>query len=247
MITELMKLGLTEGEAKTYLALLQLGQTSIGRLVKESRVSHSKIYEILNRLAEKGLVNYIIKERTKYFSATHPTYMNEYLDSQEHELSEKKELLKKIYPNLLVFREKIPVSQDARVFMGLKGMRSADEELLMDANHSDVLNFFYVYDSSSVEKAAIFYYQQYQNYIKKGMRLRGIATHELKSSKYHKKPKNMEIRFIKTPLPGNINIFKNKVLIHCWRETPFCYLITSQELAEQMNIYFNQLWTIAKP
>ena len=42
--------GLTEGESKVYLALLELGTTKTGPLIKKARVSSSKVYKILDRV-----------------------------------------------------------------------------------------------------------------------------------------------------------------------------------------------------
>jgi sugar-specific transcriptional regulator TrmB len=70
---ELTKLGLTEGEAKVYLALLKLGSSTVGPIVKKSKVAYSNIYEVLERLISKGLVSFIKKEKTKYFQAHRQT------------------------------------------------------------------------------------------------------------------------------------------------------------------------------
>jgi sugar-specific transcriptional regulator TrmB len=43
----LERIGLTIGEAKIYLALLDLAQSTTGPIVEESGVSTSKIYKIL--------------------------------------------------------------------------------------------------------------------------------------------------------------------------------------------------------
>ena len=40
---ELLKVGLTDGEAKAYLALSELGSTTVGPIVKKSGVSYSNI------------------------------------------------------------------------------------------------------------------------------------------------------------------------------------------------------------
>ena len=61
----LIRIGLTDGEAKTYLALLKTGSSSVGPIVKEAKVAYSNIYDILDRLLEKGLISFILKEKTK--------------------------------------------------------------------------------------------------------------------------------------------------------------------------------------
>jgi sugar-specific transcriptional regulator TrmB len=41
MLSELIQLGLTNGEARVYLSLLKLGSSKVGSIVKDSRVSYS--------------------------------------------------------------------------------------------------------------------------------------------------------------------------------------------------------------
>ena len=65
-IVEILKnIGLTEGEAKTYLALSSLGTSTVGNIISEADVSASKVYQILERLMQKGLVSMVVKEGKK--------------------------------------------------------------------------------------------------------------------------------------------------------------------------------------
>ena len=61
----LEELGLTSGEVKVYLALLELGPSSAGEIIEKSRLQNSVIHFCLNRLKEKGLVSYIKKGRKR--------------------------------------------------------------------------------------------------------------------------------------------------------------------------------------
>ena len=75
----LTEIGLTKSEIKVYLAMLKLGQTTSGKIVDEAKITRSKIYDILERLKNKGLVSFITKDSTKYFSATNPNNLLNYL------------------------------------------------------------------------------------------------------------------------------------------------------------------------
>jgi len=73
MDLELLKeIGLTESETKVYLALLELGSTTKGPIVDKSQVASSKIYELLEKLIQKGLASFVVKSGTKYFEAAPP-------------------------------------------------------------------------------------------------------------------------------------------------------------------------------
>ena len=59
-VSILEDLGLSKREAKAYLALLELGSTTVGEIIKKTDIPSSKIYEVLDRLMKKGLVSYVI-------------------------------------------------------------------------------------------------------------------------------------------------------------------------------------------
>jgi len=62
---DLQGIGLTDGETKAYLAMLELGSSTVGPIAKKSGISYSKIYEVLQRLIDKGIVSFIVKEKTR--------------------------------------------------------------------------------------------------------------------------------------------------------------------------------------
>src|SRR3989344_8398974 len=96
---KLRKLGLTNGEARAYSALLELGSSTVGPIVSKSGIAYSKIYEVLDRLIEKGLASFVIKQKTKHFQPLEPRRLQEYLDKKEEEIKESRTLLNEILPS----------------------------------------------------------------------------------------------------------------------------------------------------
>ncbi|MHA2069961.1 MAG: helix-turn-helix domain-containing protein, partial [Candidatus Thorarchaeota archaeon] len=72
-IQDLRNIGLTDGEIRIYEALLELGETTRTQLAKKSGVSPSKIYDVTNRLIEKGIVSAVKKDGILHFSAANPS------------------------------------------------------------------------------------------------------------------------------------------------------------------------------
>ncbi len=151
MKDDLKKLGLTEGEARAYLALLKLGTVTVGPIVKESGIAYSKVYEVLKRLIEKGLAGYIIKEKTKYFQAVEPNRLVDFLEKKEKEIERDKDILKKILPNLKGVTKNIP-EEEASIFIGIKGLKTAYEILLKNHTKNEPLLFFMVYEKKETFK-----------------------------------------------------------------------------------------------
>ncbi|HLG22783.1 MAG TPA: helix-turn-helix domain-containing protein [Candidatus Manganitrophaceae bacterium] len=64
-ISKLSEIGFSEYEAKSYLALVQKNPSTAYEIGKESGVPSSKIYEVLNKLKEKGMILSVEEEGAK--------------------------------------------------------------------------------------------------------------------------------------------------------------------------------------
>ena len=96
----LEQIGLTKSEINVYLALLELGSTSTGKIVEKSKASSSKIYEILDKLIQKGLASFIIKSGVKYFEAAPPDRILDYMEEKEKTIIKQKQEIRKLIPEL---------------------------------------------------------------------------------------------------------------------------------------------------
>ena len=240
---ELLKVGLTDGESKVYLALSELGSSTVGPIVKKSRVAYSNIYDILNRLIEKGLVSFVIKSKTKYFQAATSKNLLIYLENKEKELLQQKNELKKILPNL----EKIQgshLSQEAEIFLGLKGLTAAYEKMLRSRTKKNEVLYFYIHEEDYAEKSDLFYHSI--QHLSKKVKMRGLANKEYKKSWFAKKSKFLNVKYVNFPIPGTIDISEDFVLIISWKPEIVGILIKSESIAENLRNYFNKVWKMAK-
>lgn len=243
-IEDLTKLGLTNGEARVYLSMIQTGPSKVGKIVELSRVSYSKVYGVLDRLILKGLASYNIQNNIKYFQSLEPTRLNDYVEKKEDELREQKRQVTEIIKNLTntVYASKRSTSE---IFTGEKSLRSAYTILLSNSKKGDVLRYFYPYPDAH-EKATPFYYRLYKYQKSKRIVERGIVTLDFKNSKHYKEiPKDIKLRYVGYPLPGTIDIFTDKLLIVDWSTTTGI-LITSSEITSIFIDYFDNIWKIAQ-
>ena len=133
----LHQLGLSKSEAKVYLTLLELGSSTTGPIMHRAKVSSSKIYGILSRLIEKGLVSFIIKSKTKHYSASSPESLLDYLNEKENELQKQKKEVKNIIPKLKLKQKLLDNRQDAQIYVGLKGFMNALSFILDNLKKGD--------------------------------------------------------------------------------------------------------------
>jgi len=137
----LQGLGLTKGEVSVYFALFDLGETTVGPISKLSRVSHAKVYPILERLIEKGLVSHVIKQGRKNFSATSSKSLTELLNKKIRKLEDKKSDIKKIADSLSSKQKSKEQTQYSRVFEGFKGLKNLFSELFEENANGEILVF----------------------------------------------------------------------------------------------------------
>ena len=247
-IQDLMNLGLTEGEAKVYVALLKTGSSTIGPIVKESRVASSNIYEILDRLLEKGIVSFVIKSKTKYFQAAPPVNIGDYLQKKQKMIEDEKKIFDHILPDL----NKITMeeSQHAEVFVGIKGLKTAYEKLTSNMTKKDVPLYLYDLPLGKVSEMADDFYLTYfdKKFKALGLKNKGICNEQYRKSRYVKKTGWGNIRFVGFPIPMNIDIYQDKVLIVSWKDakSTISILITASGIADQFRKYFYAMWKIAK-
>lgn len=245
-IQDLTKLGLTEGEAKVYASLLELGQSTVGPLTKRSRVAYSNIYEVLQRLIEKGLVTVIIKNNVKNFQAVSPENISKYLEKKQDELNQQKEILKTALPQIKALQETHP-KQEAQLFIGTKGLLAAYREFFKDAQKEDINYWTYVHDKKHAETSDEFYIKNWDD-IAKGIKTIGLANIEYRNSPFVKRfIKKKQIRFVDFPIFSHGETFRDRFLLISWEHPIITVLVTAKHVSENFNKYFQNLWKIAKP
>ncbi len=89
-IKELITLGFSENEAKTYLTLMIKNNMTVAEIAQASGVPRPKLYEIIKRLIVKGLCTEV-NGKIKKYSAVNPEIISESLIKQyEKQFAEKK-------------------------------------------------------------------------------------------------------------------------------------------------------------
>ena len=244
VLDDLISIGLTSGEARVFLSLLKLGSTKVGQIVKDSHVSYSKVYDVLDRLSSKGLVSHIILGNVKYFNAVEPYRLEEYIKSKEEEVHKQLGIANKVIPELVKVANRNRQNDMAEIFIGDKGIRTAYEILLRDATSKDILYYFYPFEGYH-PIASPFYSRLYLFQKQKKVQQRGIATLDFKQSKHYAEiSKGVKMKFVDFPLPATMDIFKDKLLIISW-ENVTGILISSKEIAGHFRNYFDSIWKLA--
>lgn len=122
MIEELIKLGLSEKEAKVYLTLLELGEETVQSISRKSGVKRATVYVALERLSQLGLVSTVERGKKTLVVAQNPIELNNLLEEEQIQLDNKRKYMADVTNRLLAVynaREDKPL---VRYFEGRDGL-----------------------------------------------------------------------------------------------------------------------------
>lgn len=119
----LTDIGLDTRDATIYLALLELGETTVLPLAKQAGIKRTYCYDILASLQERGLVSYVERNGRRRYSAQPP----EVLQKVARERLEK---VTALIPELKLVAKKAESQPIVQYFEGKTGVKAVYEQLV---------------------------------------------------------------------------------------------------------------------
>ena len=245
----LERIGLSKAEIKIYISLLELGAVPSGKIVKETDFRKSTVYESIRRLQEKGLVSYVIKEGMKYFEATEPGRIIDFIHEQKRKLNETENEAKSLIQDLKKGFDMLKPHAEAHVLVGIEGfktmrrdvLKSAAKELLMIGaiakEYFAMEGFFQDWNKQRQKKKVTL-----RILYKESARLRAGSVKESIGRYYYLKFLPEEIES-----PAVINIYGDRIVNLVWKKNyPICFMLINKEIADSYRDYFEWLWNISK-
>jgi len=241
----LEEIGLNKSEIKVYLALLKLGASTTGPIISESKTANSKIYEVLTKLTQKGLVSYFMKENVKYFKAASPKMIAEYLKEKRNRIEEQEKKISEILPSLIRIEKAHEEEKQAVIFSGPRGIKTAFRNIVDELNPGEEVRIMGVYSFSSKFKRLALFFQKIRSHKDiKAKFLMNSGAVEL--TKEFRKYPPVEIKYLPKEMltPAIFLIYNDKVIINLADEMTF-FVIKSKSTAITFNSYFKTLWKSA--
>ena len=247
--TILGDIGLTKNEVRIYLSLMELGSTTTGAIIKKTKIHNSKVYDGLSRLADKGLVSYVIIAGSKHFKAVDPERLVDFLNEKRKKIDLEEGEIKKILPELKLKQQLVPDDTQAEIFTGWKGMETVYKMLRQSLKKGDVNYVFGASKGEDEEMSKIFFTRHLRQFAKQKVRLKIIYNESLRGnvideSLVHKDL--FKIRYLLNTTPAEINVWRDKVMIVILRKSPTVILVNDGKVADSFRTYFEIMWNMAK-
>ncbi|MBI4450671.1 hypothetical protein HY642_01735 [Candidatus Woesearchaeota archaeon] len=235
MIEELQELGLSRREAQAYVALLELGSSKVGNIVKQTGIPSSKIYEILDRLVKRGFASYVLRGSVKHYQAAEPKTLLAYMD-------ERRKKVQDVLPQLLL-KQKFATRQSVELFEGQKALFTLLTGLIEDAKPREQYLVFSIGEESKTEDAKLFFKN-----IAVRRKEKKLDVFVLKNNREYVKEEHtkVKLRYTRFDLPQGITVFRDTVVLVSWMHSPTAIRIESDAFASQLRTFFMQLWKEAK-
>jgi len=236
--------GLSQNEAKVYLAALELGETLYAPLAEKAGVKRATLYyDVLPNLIERGLIVQEIKGKRKYLIAQDPA---SYLESRKTQLEE----LERNVPHLRALLSSAKSKPTVLLFEGIDGIKKVWQDHL--TQKEPILEFVGIENiHPELQKYLKEHYiwKRAEKKIPVQMLISGptiAGVFDVKSDRY-------ELRQVKRidgshfPIPLSCDIYGDNVSFTLHREDsePVGLIIRSKEIATTMRSLFSIVWAQA--
>ena len=234
----LRKIGLSEGEIKIYDALLEIGVTSINKIHKRVGIDRRNIYDILNKLMERGLVSYIEENGKRVFKISNPDKILSYIEEKKSNLDEVKNEVTKIIPAMQDIFHSTRTEMFAEIFKEAEGLKAVWDDLL---NYDSI---YWIGSGLYIPNRFPAYWKEWnQRRIQKKVKSYHLFRYE-KRKEVDKKlfPTS---KFLPPEFSGNPTatvIYGDKVAQMLLGENISVFVIESKELAQNYKKYHQFLW-----
>jgi len=242
----LKRLGLSEKQAKVYISMLELGESTMTKIARRANLKRPTVYLVIDELNLLGLSSEVIKGKKKFYSAVHPKRFVELAKFRADQAD-------RILPELVAIQKK-DQKPKVRMLEGVKGIQIAYQEAYSLLNSKEeglwIGNITYMVEHLPE------LLEEYNVLIKK---IRDPHIRELiyggdKSKKWveemqSKTPKNHFVKYFEEGGGFGVTdqfIIGDKVINFSLGKEIFVLIVESKEIAQSQRAMFEILWKSSK-
>lgn len=248
-INYLQELGLSDKEARVYIASLSLGAASVQKIAEAADIKRVTTYVVLESLINLGLISRSNKGKKTYFVAEEPVSLRRLIKKKEQELNDQKQGLEMILPELAKAKSLPKDIPNVKFYDTAEGIRSILNSFLASQRKGSIKE---LYGISNLDQLYEFFPEIKEaasnpTRVSLGIPSKFIYCYSqgpiLKAGD---KAKNRQSKYVdsgKCFLNGDISISENYVIILSLAgNKPIGVTIQSREIAKGMRGLFEMVW-----
>jgi predicted transcriptional regulator len=246
-------LGLNAEEIKIYFELLETGAATAGEIAKRLAIVRPTVYNYLQKMTDKGVVERSLKFGVRSFSAQSPDRLDRLFEAKQKEIEQTRAKFKTQIPLLMDKFGKHNIAPKIKIFEGAKEIENVYDDIL---NHRNI-------DSFSIWPAANmlnhlsdeYWIRNNRERIRNNVKIYQIRT-KTKQPEITKKP-------WATPCPQLLRysriapesmdfemgywLYANKVAMLSSSAERYGFIIESAEMIGMLMAQWRFIWSVSKP
>jgi len=246
----LIKLGLSDKEAKVYLALLELSKETVQNIAHKAKINRATTYVILEKLMKLGLASQLEEGKKTHFIAENPRELVNILESEKREIEERHRELEETMTQLQAIYNAKQDKPIVRFFEGADGLVALDkydfDKMPKGSENLGVIPIDLIEKMFSSRRG-----ESIRERVRRGIRARSIYVN---SSPLSDEVNSNELRegiyMSREELPINSTIIINPdwgiKLFYFDPCRPYGVLIQSKEIARDLKFVYELAWESAK-
>ncbi|MEA3248858.1 MAG: helix-turn-helix domain-containing protein [Patescibacteria group bacterium] len=242
LVRELEEIGLSEKEARVYLASLELGSSTAQSIAAKATVPRPTTYIMIESLIQRGLMSSFQKGKKRYFISEDPRLLKDIFQNRLNILVKKGENINQLIPKILSV-SKLSEMPRVRMLEGEEGLKFIQQDLL--TAQDIVSNIVSLDDARNVtaQSALDCFWKKIRD---NNISIRTLYTKNEGIDIFGKKVgcdwESRKIPSDKYEFKGEITIYDNKVAGLTFGGCSIGVVIESEEIASTARVLFNLAW-----
>jgi sugar-specific transcriptional regulator TrmB len=241
----LADLGLAPKEAETYIAMLEIGPSSVQDIAKKAGINRTTTYVMLEGLTKHGLVSTFERGKKTMFAAENPQQLVEILTRQMSSIEGKKSRLEESLPRLLAIFNTVEDKPRVRFLEGEEPLREIMQKI--GRVETEVWEMYAV-DEYLIEALKKFQTNESRANIPRRVKTRALVTVKPGFQVPHFDLRNAEVRALDWSIhqfTGDIAIHDDQAYIFVYKGKFAAIAIQSKEIVEILKALFEMAWSCA--
>lgn len=231
-------IGLSENQAKVYLAALSLGPSTVQKISQAAEIKRTTVYSVIDSLKSTGLMITQVKGFKNLFVAERPEKLKSILEAR-------KEKFKKYLPEFSALYNLKESGSFLKYYEGLEAVKSIYKDLLREVKpHEDYL---VISNSEPWFNLDPLYFQSYiERRAKLNIKIR-LLLQDSKIAQEHKRLErnyNEKIKILPkgTSLSISMAIIPNKIMFHQTKPPILAIVVENQNIIQMHRELFEIIW-----
>lgn len=245
---DIISLGLSDKEAKVYLASLELGPSTVQLISQKSKVNRATAYVVIDSLMEMGLMSTYDENRKTFFTAEDPERLLEFLRNEEGEVKKKIDLLQERLPELKSILNTKSGKPTVKYYEGYEGLEAVRMDFINSLNSGDIIYAFVPIDDyieSGLKEKGV---DITKKRVDKKIKMKVIYTSRNGRQLDYEKKEGIDLKeylyidYEKYPFSGGMNIYGDKILMMDYKGKMGGVVIENATLADSLKSFSRLIW-----